>query len=68
MDGPALVRSRLPAQPRLLARPRGARTATPSAARSRWNGSVIAGILVAAAVAAGVFFVGKIKRYGSKIP
>jgi hypothetical protein len=29
---------------------------------------VIAGILVAAAVAAGVFFVGKIKQYESKIP
>ncbi len=29
---------------------------------------VIAGILVAAAVAAGVFFVGKIKSYESKIP
>ncbi len=29
---------------------------------------VIAGILVAAAVAAGVFFVGKIKQYESNIP
>ena len=29
---------------------------------------VIAGILVAAAVAAGVFFVGKFKQYESKIP
>ena len=29
---------------------------------------MIAGILVAAAVASGVFFVGKIKQYESKIP
>jgi hypothetical protein len=50
-----------------------------SRARSALNGNpesgaitlewiVIAGILVAAAVAAGVFFVGKIKQYESKIP
>jgi hypothetical protein len=49
-------------------RARAARAGDPQSGAITLEWIVIAGILVAAAVAAGVFFVGKIKQYESKIP
>jgi hypothetical protein len=49
-------------------RARAARAGHPESGAITLEWIVIAGILVAAAVAAGVFFVGKIKQYESKVP
>ena len=53
---------------RARARTRAALDGQPESGAITLEWIVIAGILVAAAVAAGVFFVGKIKQYESKIP
>ncbi len=49
-------------------RARAARAGDPQSGAITLEWIVIAGILVAAAVAAGVFFVGRIKQYERKIP
>jgi hypothetical protein len=53
---------------RARARARAALRGDPESGAITLEWIVIAGILVAAAVAAGVFFVGKIKQYESNIP
>jgi hypothetical protein len=53
---------------RARSRARSALDGNPESGAITLEWIVIAGILVAAAVAAGVFFVGKIHQYESKIP
>jgi hypothetical protein len=53
---------------RARGRARSARAGHPESGAITLEWIVIAGILVAAAVAAGLFFVGKIHQYETKIP